>query len=173
MSDFKSSLIRKLRVKSREVSSNLEEAKAIYAIAVSGFCESVHSYCRRNKIKNPLEEIEDKKEEPDDISSEFKSLFRKIAIATHPDKASDESCKFEKAVKAKKENKPVNLISIASDLKIKTDELSYESINHLESSILKSEEEIDKIHRSYPWAWYYAPDNKKEFITELFINKQV
>ncbi len=175
MSDFKSSLIRRLRVKSREVSLELEETRAIYTIASSEFCQALSSYCRANEIPNPLDELEQEEEELDDIGTEFKALFRKIAVATHPDKLSSEEGrpKLEKAVKAKKENKPVNLISIASDLKIKTDELSYESIAYLESSILKSEEEIDNIHNSYPWVWHYAPTNKKDTILDLFINKQV
>lgn len=175
MTTYKASIIRRLRSRSREVSIELDEAKCIYEYAVPEFCKSLEDYCVDNNIKNPLDEMPDKKEEEEEIKSEFKSLFRKIAVATHPDKVSSEEKreKFEKASKAKDKNKAVELLSIASDLKIKTDDLSYESIDYLEASITKTEEEIHNIHKSFPWIWYYTPNNKKQLIIELFIGKQV
>ena len=175
MTSYKTSLIRRLRSKSKEVSLELEEARSIYKQAVSGFCESVCSYCSKNDTKNPLEDIPEEKKDSDEINSDFKSLFRKIAVATHPDKVSSEEKreKFEKASKAKDKNKALELLSIASDLKIKTDDLSYESIDHLEASILKAEEELHNIINSFPWAWYYAPNDKKESIIKLFVHKEV
>lgn len=177
MTSYKSSLIRRLKFKSKEVSLELKQVKEIYSKAVSGFCDAVSVYCLSKKIKNPLEELGQKKEEEEanEINSDFKSLFRKIAIATHPDKTSSEKDrnKLEEAVEAKGKNKSTELIKIASDLKIKTDHLSFDSIEELELDIIKSEEEICNIHNSFPWIWHYAPINKKNFIIESFINKQV
>ncbi len=173
MTSYKSSLIRRLKFKSKEVSLELKQVKEIYTKAVSGFCDSVSTYCYSKKIKNPLEDLGEKKEEFSEINSEFKSLFRKIAIATHPDKVSSEKdrSKLEEAVEAKGKNKATELIKIASDLKIKTDDLSFNSIEELEIDILKSEEEIHNIHNSFPWVWYYTPSNKKILVVESFINK--
>ena len=175
MTTYKASLIRRLKAKSKEVFLELEEARLIYSNAVCGFCKAVCSYCLENNINNPLEDITEEKKDTDEINSDFKSLFRKIAVATHPDKVSSEEKreKFEKASKAKDKNKTLELLSIASELKIKTDDLSYESIDHLECSILKSEEELHNIINSFPWSWYYAPNDKKHSIIELFAHKEV
>jgi chlorite dismutase len=108
------------------------------------------------------------------ISSEFKSLFRQIASATHPDKCADSNRDiFEKAVEAKNNNKTVNLLNLASDLKIKVNDISFSSIKEIEYDIKKTEEEIKKIHHSYPWIWYYAPFSERQKILDSFILDQV
>ena len=175
MSHFKTSLLRRLKFKAKEVSSDLEETKIIYKNAVSEFCIALEDFCLKQKINNPLNKTT-KEEEPDkEISSEFKALFRKIASATHPDKISTEAGrpKLQKAVEAKKTNKTIDLINIASELKIETNNLSFSSIEELEKSIKDTEDEINSIHNSYPWAWYYAPQSKKDNILSLFIESQV
>jgi hypothetical protein len=173
-SDFKASLVSKLKFKSKEVSLELSEAEAIYKIAVSDFVSAVNDYCLKKNIDNPLSRIVSKKNENKQISSEFKSLFRQIASATHPDKCADSNRDiFEKAVEAKNNNKTVNLLNLASDLKIKVNDISFSSIKEIEYDIKKTEEEIKKIHHSYPWIWYYAPFSERQKILDSFILDQV
>ena len=175
MSHFKTSLLRKLKFKSREVSAELEETRLIYQDAVLKFCTALEAFCLQNKINNPLDKIIKKEEEKEEISSEFKALFRKIASATHPDKISNEEGrpKLQKAVEAKKNNKTIDLINIASELKIETNDLSFDSIDKLEESIRETESEINSMHNSYPWLWYYAPKLNKDNILSLFIESHV
>ena len=79
---------------------------------------------------------------------------------------------MENAVEAKKNKDASSLTSIAHDLKIDLSNIDYESIDALEDSILESEKEIDNIHNSYPWLWYYAPDNKKRPNHYILYTKQ-
>ena len=146
-------------------------------MAVMDFCSSLDLYCKSKDIKNPLDSLnkdleEEKKKE---LNNNFKKLFREISKLTHPDKTKDESSReiLEDAVEAKKSQNPSSLTSIAHDLKIDLSELSYDSIEHLEESIKKSEDEILNMHNSYPWSWYYAPSNKKEPILISFIANYV
>ena len=175
MSHFKTSLLRKLKFKSKQVSLELEETELIYKDAVSKFCIALDNFCLSKKIDNPLNKIIKKEEVKQEVSSEFKTLFRKIATATHPDKISNEKgrSKLQKAVEAKKTNKTIHLINIASELKIKTNDLSFDSIEELEQNIKDTEEEINSMHNSYPWIWHYAPSSNKNKILSLFISSHV
>ena len=177
MDSYKASLIRRLKFKSKEVLEELKDTKVIYETAVSGFCSSLELYCIENDIENPLKSTkkdleEEKKKE---LNDNFKKLFRKISILTHPDKTQDESSReiLENAVEAKKSQDSGSLTSIAHDLKIDLSNLDYESIEDLEESIKKSEEEIFNIHNSYPWKWHYSPINKKTSILTSFIENYV
>ena len=176
MDNYKSSLIRKLKVKAKDVSDELKETKLIYNDAVRAFCVSMDSYCSSKGIKNPLDLIEkDEEEDKEELENDFKKLFRKISVLTHPDKTKDESSReiLEDAVEAKKFKDIGSLTSIAHDLKIDLSNLDFNSIDALESSIEKSETEINNIHKSYPWSWYYAPMNKKDPILVSFIDNYV
>jgi hypothetical protein len=174
---YKSSLIRKLKFKSKEVSSELKDAKFLYNQAVGDFCIAIDFYCSTMEIDNPLESIAKNvnEEEKEELNNNFKKLFRKISLLTHPDKTQDEDSRdiLEDAVEAKKSKDTSSLTSIAHDLKIDLSNLDYDSIDLLEESIKKSEQEILNIHNSYPWAWYYAPENKKDPILISFIQNNV
>lgn len=173
---YKDSLVRRLKVKSKEVLTELRETKSIYDLAVTDFCIALHEYCSKKDIKNPLDSIKaPEKEEKEELSNSFKKIFRQISILTHPDKTKDEDSRdvLENAVEAKKNKDASSLTSIAHDLKIDLSNMDYESIDALEDSILESEKEIDNIHNSYPWLWYYAPDNKKDPIIISFIQNNV
>lgn len=177
MDSYKSSLIRRLKFKSKEVLSELKDTKDIYNSAVGDFCIAVDFYCSAMEINNPLESIakNSDKEDKEELNNNFKKLFRKISLLTHPDKTQDEDSRdiLENAVEAKKSKDAGGLTSIAHDLKIDLSDLDYDSIDLLEESIQKSEQEIVKIHNSYPWAWYYAPENKKDPILISFIQNYV
>ena len=155
----------------------LKDTKFIYNSAVTDFCIAIDFYCSSNDIDNPLESLGKNLEEENkkELNGNFKKLFRKISILTHPDKTKDESSReiLEDAVEAKKSKDASGLTSIAHDLKIDLSNLDYESIEHIEESIKKSEEDISNMHNSYPWKWYYASKNKKEPILISFIQNYV
>lgn len=174
---YKTSLIRRLKFKSKEVSEELKDVKALYNQAVGDFCIAVDFYCSSTEIVNPLESIvkNKDKEKKEELNNNFKKLFRKISLLTHPDKTQNEESReiLEDAVEAKKSKNAGGLTSIAHDLKIDLSNLDYDSIDLLEESIKKSEQEILNIHNSYPWVWFYAPENKKEPILISFIQNYV
>lgn len=177
MDPYKSSLIRRLKFKSKEVFSELKDVKDLYNDAVGDFCVAVDFYCSAMEIDNPLESIAKniKEEEKEELNNNFKKLFRKISVLTHPDKTKNEDSRdiLEGAVEAKKAKDAGGLTSIAHDLKIDLSSLDYDSIDSLEESIKNSEQEIFNIHNSYPWAWYYASENKKDPILISFIQNYV
>jgi hypothetical protein len=172
VSDYKSTLIRRLKFESKEVSEELAECNIIYTEAVNLFCSSVSDYCIQHKIKNPLDSFE--KKEPSikkQINNNFKSLFRKIALQTHSDTSQTESHRnsLEKAVEAKKEYNLVDLAGLAQEFKIDMSCFDYDDIRDLENSIEEKKQEIDSMHKSYPWVWYYSNTHNKKTIIKEFI----
>ena len=57
-------------------------------------------------------------------NKDIKKLYRKIVELTHPDKAEDQEDIFREATRAYKEENLAMLLEIASELRIKIDELS-------------------------------------------------
>ena len=76
MDPYKSSLIRRLKFKSKEVLSELKDAKDLYNDAVGDFCIAVDFYCSTMEIDNPLESIAKniKEEEKEELNNNFKKL---------------------------------------------------------------------------------------------------
>ena len=171
MDQYKLKLIRKLKVKCSEVNQELETVESFYNQAAPLFCAEVSSYCEENNIKNPLDYIKDEKqkEEKEELSSDIKSVYRKIAIKTHPDKvgADNKSINlYQDATEAKKKSKIDKIISIAKDLKIDIYSFDYEEIKKIERSIENTEVEIKKITNSYPYVWFFSGAKKRaEIIT--------
>lgn len=177
MPDHKQSLIRKLKVQSSELKEELDFIRGVYDLCVTNFCAAVSSFCDESGVKNPLLDIgaSETKKENEILDDELKCLFRQIAKKTHTDitKSEDSRPILEEAVKAKKENKSSNLLSIAHNLKLDTSSLSYKSISVIESSITELEKEINTITKSYPWLWYHASENRKINIIQEFIDSKV
>jgi hypothetical protein len=173
---YKKTLIRRLKFKSKEIKEELSLCKEIYEQSVPLFCSAVHEYCSKNNLKDPFQNLkkeESQKKEP--LPKNLKSIFRKIATQTHTDITKDDSTRglLEEAVQAKKENKSYDLISIAKKLKIDTSDIDYKSIRHLEQSISDAEKEVNSIHCSYPWVWFYSDSIKKTSIIKLFVSIKV
>lgn len=177
MDCYKKRLIRKLKVKSSETQEELSSIESIFDQAVPLFCEAVSSFCLENSRKNPLEDLKDSSEEESDtISDGIKSIFRKIAVKTHPDKIenSESSIHQYHDVTTAKKDKDVNkIISIAKELKVDINDISYSDIKIIENSIKKTEDKIHKITKSYPWIWFFSEDGKRFKIIQEFVINQV
>lgn len=177
MDCYKKRLIRKLKVKSSEAQEELSGIESIFNQAVPLFCEAVSCFCSENSTKNPLEELKDSPEDDDDIITDgIKSVFRKIAVKTHPDKLnqSDSSIhQYHDATIAKKDKDVSKIISIAQDLKIDMNDISYSDIKIIEDSIKKAESKIQKITKSYPWIWFFSGEGKRCKIIQEFVINQV
>lgn len=177
MDYYKLKLIRKLKAKSSEVQEELFGIESMLDQALPLFCEAVSRFCSENSKKNPLENLKDSpKEDTDIISDGIKSIFRKIALKTHPDKAkeSDSSIhKYHDVTTAKKDKDVNKIISIAKDLKVEIHNISYTDIKIIENSIKKTQSKIQKITKSYPWVWYFASKSKRVKIIQEFVINQV
>lgn len=188
MDEYKERLIRQLKFKCKELRQELAETQGIYHEAVLGFCSHIESFCRDNDTPNPLDTLAEKnkrnppqadeayiaetltEDQKKQLPSQFKKIFSSIVYQTHPDKTQDTEGRevYQEAVEAKKKNQVGRLVSIAQDLKIDISHLSYGAIREIESQMDKMGSEIESIHRSYPWAWYYSPLPQKENIIERF-----
>jgi hypothetical protein len=173
---YRKALIRRLKWKSKEVKEELSLCKEIYDKAALSFCSSVNEYCIKNNLEDPFKNIDKEQEvKKESLPKNLKAIFRKIATKTHTDITKDDSTRslLEEAVQAKKENKSHDLISIARKLKIDTSNMDYESIRHLEQSIQDAEKDINSMHNSYPWLWFYSDSSKKTSIIKIFVSIKV
>ena len=177
MDRYKDRLLRKLKAKCSEVNNELLEGNDIYEQSISPFCLEVSRYCEENNIENPLDKlkVEKEKETKKTIPSEFKSLYRKIAVETHPDKGTDDKKieKYQQATEAKKESKIDKLVSIAKDLKINLSEMTFADIKIIEQSIIDTEKAISQVRSSYVWAWAFAPNKRRRDIIFKFVMNNV
>ena len=155
MDYYKKRLIRKLKAQSSQAQEELSSIESIFDQAAPLFCGAVCSFCSENSIKNPLEDLNDPPKENDQIISDgIKSIFRKIAVKTHPDKVSESDYsihQYHNATAAKKDKDINKIISIAKDLKVDINDISYSDIKIIENSIKKTHLKIEKITQSYPW----------------------
>lgn len=177
MDFYKEKLLRKLKVRCSEVNKELIEVNGIYEQSIPLFCSEVSFYCKKNNLKNPLDKLsEEKREETKKtIPPEFKSLYRKIVSETHPDKGADDKKieKYQQATNAKKESKIDKLVSIAKDLKINLNKMTFADIKTIEQSILDTEEAIMKVRSSYIWAWAFATNKDRGDIILKFVSNNV
>ena len=88
-----------------------------------------------------------------------KSLYRKIAMVTHPDKIREDERKerleknFQAASKALEENDYNKLITLALSLDLKTELGNSELIPLYKNQISEVKERISAIEKSIPWIW--------------------
>ncbi len=178
MDYYKQKLIRRLKVRSSELQGELNHAETIFNEAAPLFCLEVSSYCSSNNLSNPLErDQDDKKEENQNLTDGFKSIFRKIAVQTHPDKFNQEQPdlteKYQDAASAKKDKDVTKILSIAKELKIDTNDISYDEIKLIEDSISKTELKIHNLTNSYPWVWFFSSSKKRPTIVSEFVLNKV
>ena len=169
MIEFKEKLVRRLKFKCKELSEELKSINKTYSLIITEFEIAFNLFCSSNNFKNPLDtKIEDKPKETNAIPDDLKSLYREIAIKTHPDKTSnsDSGEILIKASIAKKDNNVAELMSIAKDLKIDTSKIDFESIETIEENIKKLEKDIELKTNSFPWVWFFS--GKKEKFLKMF-----
>jgi len=129
----------------------------------------------------PSEEEPEGPEESEEIelqvdeekNKDLKKLYRKIAIATHPDKtgSDDYSDIFNKAAQAYKSNDLAQLLNIAGNLNIEIIELSRESLLLLEDNIKSLAADINILKDNTAWYWSNAKtEEEKEAILEFVYN---
>ena len=176
MDNHKAQLLRRLKVKCSEAEEELLGVEIFLDDAVPLFVSAIEEYCLKYSLNNPLDNISKSEdvEEYDEFGSGFYSVFRKIAIKSHPDKnKGDQVDAYIDATKAKKEKNINKLISVSKELKVELTELTYSDIKDIENSIKRTEEKIKKIKTSYPYIWYFSSDSKRKHIISSFVESKV
>ena len=111
-----------------------------------------------------------------------KSLYKKIASRTHPDKISSETKEekerksnlFEKARQAASENDYYTTCKVAESLGIPLPVPKQEDLQSLFETRNRISNEVNKIRSTYPFVWFLEDNEaKKEVIIRQFINQNI
>lgn len=105
-------------------------------------------------------------------SKEAKSLFKKIAIETHPDKLVSSSSEekelknryFLKARKAIGDNDLASLLEVANKLNISSGMVAEEETKIIQTKIDFIRNKIHEMKQTAAWIWYHSEGDKKENI---------
>lgn len=162
---------------------DLNDLKEIQGEINSEFGSAIAALKRPDLFENKnIEEIAEDSDKEEEIDNErdpnFKKLFRKIVIKSHPDKLGDDVTPidkirkqdlYEQAVKANDEYNWALLITVAIKLEIELGEEYHEYVNELSVESEKVQKEIDNIQGSIAWQWYYADEDKKDEMLKAYV----
>jgi hypothetical protein len=176
MSTYKKNRYYKLRREWKENKEEYNNINELYKGIEKQFVINIIKFCEDQNLANPFSESSPETQNVggDEISSSFKSLYRKIAVRTHPDKnknKQDARDIYESATVAKKQGNLQELLDAGKkvDIKLKVDEISLDELDLLESNIKEIKNKIDKIKNSYPWVWFHSNASKRNMIFYNFI----
>lgn len=174
--NFKKNKYYSLRRQWKEHKQEYKDINTLYEGIEKQFIINIIKFCQDQNLANPFSESlsETQNVRGDVSSSSFKSLYRKIAVRTHPDKNENKHNArdiYESATAAKKEGNLQELLDAGKkvDIKLNIDELSLSELDLLESNINDIKNKINKIKNSYPWVWFHSNPSKRNMIFYDFI----
>ena len=136
-----------------------------------------HTEEKRQKRESPHIPHKQKEEEAE---SSQKTLFKKIANKSHPDKLNEKS-EFEKKFKTKlferarraiEENDYFSLTEVAEELEIGIPAPEQSHVENLIATRDKIRNRTKFLKNTYPWVWYFEKDeNRKTAIMKEYIDK--
>lgn len=172
-----------------------EYSDEIYDQAKREFEEYAKTFCEENGIEiegtlvpnNDVTELDfcreqlyDDIELGEDTTNIFcKSLFKKIATKTHPDKLASLSKEekerkselFKKARKAVNANQWFILVQIAQELKIQLPEIQEEHVELLEKELKNIKQTIHNMEGTYAWNFFNQEDDMKKRVLMIIYLK--
>ena len=167
----KNKIIRRLKYRAEYLDEEEKYTKDLLQKSTAAFHKAIARYCSNHpKAENPLVPVKNMPKEklPDydseTLSEEIKSIYREIAMATHPDKQHDDPEEmlelFRNATEAKDDHKIEDLINISFELDIDISEISMELVEEIEKNLDKKEGEISCLRKNASIIWYKS--NKKK-----------
>lgn len=176
MSQYIKNRYYQLRREWKEYKQEYNNINKLYESIQKQFIINIIQFCQDHNLANPFTESSSETQNVggDVNSSSFKSLFRKIAVHTHPDKNKNkENARdiYESATVAKKEGNLQELLDAGKKINVKLNinEITLEELDLLESNISDIKDKTNKIQNSYPWVWFHANPNKRNIIFYNFI----
>lgn len=105
---------------------------------------------------------------------ELKKLYRSIAQKTHPDKVKDEYLNdiFKQAAEAIEDENWMLLVELAGELRLDIEFLSDETLEIIEQSIQRNEQQIAGIKNSFSYIWSKQKDDKSRDIFKSMFYQQ-
>jgi len=112
-------------------------------------------------------------------SKEAKTLFKKIAVETHPDKLAHASKEekelknryFLKAQKAIENNDLASLLEVANKLNIDSGLVEEEEIRIIETKIDFIRKKIHEMKQTAAWIWFHSEGEQKDNIEKQLVGQ--
>lgn len=165
-----------LRREWKEHKQEYNNINELYKGIEKQFVINIIQFCQDHNLANPFTESSSETQNVggDVSSSSFKSLYRKIAVCTHPDKnRNKENARdiYESATVAKKEGNLQELLDAGKKINVKLNinEITLDELDLLETNISEIKDKTNKIKNSYPWVWFHANPSKRNVIFYNFI----
>jgi len=164
---------KKIRQQLRFLQLELEETKLIYKKCMQIFNSDFRRFMMDDNIevqqeqKVPEDENLKIKTEVDDDT--FKSVYRKVAGKTHPDKGGDTE-KFKKANEANRNKDLGALMDMADELGIdvELDDKMIGDIKKQSQAIVKT---VERMKTTMAWAWVHSPKEQKEDLKQYILHQ--
>ena len=176
MSSYKKKEYYSLRRQWKEKKKEHDDLHILYEGIAKQFIINIKEFCINNNLDDPFDNnaCETQNVRGDVSSSSFKSLYRKIAVQTHPDKNKNKDNAreiYEKATEAKRQGNLQELLDAGKQINIAPDldSITFQELDTLKQNINELQDKINKIHNSYPWAWFHANPSKRNMIFYNFI----
>jgi hypothetical protein len=112
------------------------------------------------------------REDCEDRPENMRKIWKSIAMVAHPDKTNNDprlTDLYKRAARAWDDGKYEELISVALDLGVSTDEADDNAVTLLEARADKINRRIEAIEASVLWQWHKAPQDKKDAIVRLYL----
>lgn len=109
-------------------------------------------FLREMKMTKIEAEISHSKNESFLEKSSLKSMYKKIASKTHPDKTGGEEALFKKVVEAYENSDVIKMMSIAREENINI-LIKEEDINQIEKDFAKRKESLETRKNTLRWVW--------------------
>lgn len=134
-------------------------------------------------VQVEVNELRDTTAEPAEISTEaspeipdeIKSLWKQIAVATHPDRTGNDPEKtdlYRRASAAMQSGAIDEVVSVAAELGMDLPEASPVAVARLEKLAGDLEGRLKNLENSVIWQWASAPPNKRATIMALYMKSK-
>jgi hypothetical protein len=110
-----------------------------------------------------------------EIPDEIKALWKKIAVATHPDKTGGDPEKSElyrRAASAMADGSIDEIVAVAVELGMDLPEASTAAVTRLEKVAGDLEGRLKNIENSVLWQWASAPQKKRDVILAAYMKSK-
>jgi hypothetical protein len=114
------------------------------------------------------------REDPE-IPEEIKALWKKIAVATHPDKTGGDPEKselYKRAATAMADGAIDEIVAVAMELGMDLPEASTAAVTRLEKVAGDLEGRLKNIENSVLWQWASAPQKKRDVILATYMKSK-
>lgn len=177
-----------LRLELEDRAEEVDEITRKFMEELSSIAETseeaaVHPKQTPPTVQAEVNELRDTTTEPTEISTEtspeipdeIKSLWKQIAVITHPDKTGNDPEKtdlYRRASAAMQSGAIDEVVAVAAELGMDLPEASPVAVARLEKLAGDLEGRLKNLENSVIWQWASAPPNKRATIMALYMKSK-